>query len=59
MFLQFLWTLHVALLIADAEDHHCINGCKPSFLVEPPLTTEWEAKMEAKCFTACVDLVST
>ena len=60
MLLQLLWTLHVALLVVDAEDH-CMNECsglEPSLLVEPPLTTEREAEMEAKCFTACVDLVS-
>ena len=42
---------------SSASDH-CSDDCRPSFIVDPPSTTEWEAEMEAKCFTACVDLVS-
>ena len=49
-----------AILFAgkSSADDHCSDDCRPSFLVDPPSTTEWEAEMEAKCFTACVDLVS-
>ena len=60
----FLWricvcTISILLLATSALAAECIEECtEPSFLVDPPATTEWEAEMEAKCFTACVDLVS-
>ncbi len=57
--MRIIAALLIATLASDAEDQLCMEGCtEPSFLVEPPATTEWEAEMEAKCFTVCVDLVS-
>ena len=50
--------MNFLLLFAESQ-HLCGETCNESSRdLEIHSTTEWEAELQAKCFTACVDMVS-